>query len=379
MKTTVVTRQKIWKKLSGTQKRIYNFCWGIARRSEINVLYLRSSGEDKEDIEKHNKTANFKIYSLDSFKEDKHSYGAAWRNWKDITPWANLREFRKFGNAISSLKPDTVVFTYLDQVFLLDALPPNVKKILDTNDFVFIRRMRFRSKYLSYPIVTSLEEEIDIYKQFDALIAISDEEYRMFSTCYSKPILYFPHVAIPEDFNTHINKELLHLPASTMYLAGAQPNNLRDAELFLQPVAKLLSQQGIPVEIWGTLCNQLFDKSYGLQLMGTYDDLSFSTNKRYVGLNPATVGSGIKIKNIDLMANGIPVIMTNYAAEGFPDIPHEKIVIQNKAEDFSYVVLELIKNPNLYLEIARSQKNYILNNFTPEVYVQSLLDSISSL
>ncbi|TAL65021.1 MAG: glycosyltransferase, partial [Bacteroidetes bacterium] len=53
---------------------------------------------------------------------------------------------------------------------------------------------------------------------------------------------------------------------------------------------------------------------------------------------PLWYGSGIRIKILEALANGIPVVSTEKGAEGLPDKIKKKIIIVNTSQEFQMAI-----------------------------------------
>jgi glycosyltransferase involved in cell wall biosynthesis len=75
-------------------------------------------------------------------------------------------------------------------------------------------------------------------------------------------------------------------------------------------------------------------------------------DKATVFFVPLRLGSGTRLKIVEAMAMGLPVVSTSVGAEGL-DIAHgENILIADDADSFSDYILALLSDPDLRARIA---------------------------
>ena len=85
---------------------------------------------------------------------------------------------------------------------------------------------------------------------------------------------------------------------------------------------------------------------------------------------PIFSGSGIRIKILEGMALGIPIISTTKGAAGIPYKNEKNILIANNELDFYNSIIKLYSNPELYERISLEGRKLIQNNFSSNIVVE---------
>ena len=85
---------------------------------------------------------------------------------------------------------------------------------------------------------------------------------------------------------------------------------------------------------------------------------------------PIFSGSGIRIKILEGMALGIPIISTTKGAKGIPYINGKNILIADNEIDFYNKIKKLHTNSELYKKISLEGKKLIENNFSSEKVIK---------
>jgi glycosyltransferase involved in cell wall biosynthesis len=78
---------------------------------------------------------------------------------------------------------------------------------------------------------------------------------------------------------------------------------------------------------------------------------------------PCFSGSGMRVKVIEAMSMGKPVITTPIGAEGLSVEHDENIIIADNARDFYQQLERLIKYPDLCLKIGQNAQNFVFEKF----------------
>jgi len=78
---------------------------------------------------------------------------------------------------------------------------------------------------------------------------------------------------------------------------------------------------------------------------------------------PCFAGGGMRVKLIEAMAMGKPVVTTPIGAEGLTAEHNENIIIANNAGDFYQHIERLMKYPDLYQKIGQNAQNFVFEKF----------------
>jgi glycosyltransferase involved in cell wall biosynthesis len=87
---------------------------------------------------------------------------------------------------------------------------------------------------------------------------------------------------------------------------------------------------------------------------------------------PLLHGSGTRLKILEAMSLGIPVISTKAGAEGLNYKDGENIVISNMAEDFSESIDRVYDSDNQLLDISKNAREFVVQEYSWNVIGNSL-------
>jgi len=111
------------------------------------------------------------------------------------------------------------------------------------------------------------------------------------------------------------------------------------------------------------------DKS--LIINGTVENAENYMMEKSVMIVPLFSGSGIRIKILEGMSMGIPIITTPKGAQGIEYINKKNILICKDEFDFKNSIIKLKKNKNLFNNISKEGKNLIKNYFSSEIVIKN--------
>jgi len=112
---------------------------------------------------------------------------------------------------------------------------------------------------------------------------------------------------------------------------------------------------------------------------GFVRDVRATVAQSWLSVVPLRVGAGTRLKIIESMALGTPVVSTSNGAEGLKVIHGENILIADNPDDFAQAVLEVVRNPDLREKLSEAGLRLVRERYDAEVIGRdfvSLLDRI---
>ena len=83
----------------------------------------------------------------------------------------------------------------------------------------------------------------------------------------------------------------------------------------------------------------------GVVVTGTVEDVRPYFEKARVCVAPFRFGEGTKLKVLEAMAMGVPIVTTDIGCQGIEVVDGQHVLIANNETDFSSRVIELLHNP----------------------------------
>ncbi len=127
--------------------------------------------------------------------------------------------------------------------------------------------------------------------------------------------------------------------------SGSNEANVQGLQWFVREVFPLvrasepaleLSVVGAPPEGgWGV------ETQPGVRVLGRIDELAPVLEGARVFVSPVAWGTGIKTKNVQALAHGLPLVLNAISAEGMQLVPEQAAFVREDAQGFARAVLEL--------------------------------------
>jgi hypothetical protein len=271
---------------------------------------------------------------------------------------------------------------------LVDALPPHVARILDYDDVFSVRYRRAAAQnydvmgYLSgrvgllAPLARALAPTLlrmeasrcEVYEQRmlgegDLVMLLSATEARLLQRPGAN-ILVSPPVVEPMAETPTPGRRLVFL-GNNRYAENV--NMLRDLARAFSELEPELGDDAV-IDVVGDHAPELPSQlgSSRLRFRGRVSDLGELAGAG-VFLAPVMSGSGVKIKVLDGMALGCPVVATPKALEGISARANRDLLVANSAKDVLRTALALRDRPALKSMLARRARAYIVRAHAPRI------------
>jgi glycosyltransferase involved in cell wall biosynthesis len=101
----------------------------------------------------------------------------------------------------------------------------------------------------------------------------------------------------------------------------------------------------------------------GLVLTGYLDDVRPTVARSWACVVPLRVGGGTRLKVLEAMALGTPVVSTSKGAEGLEVTSGEDILIADEPADFADATLRLLDDPALRAELAANGRRLVRGRY----------------
>lgn len=119
------------------------------------------------------------------------------------------------------------------------------------------------------------------------------------------------------------------------------------------------------------------EEDNSVEVTGYVKDISDYFKKIGVFVVPIRAGAGIRIKIIDALAAGLPVVSTRIAAEGIEVKNREEILIEDKEKDFAKAVVNILKKRELAKKLSLNGRELIKGKYNQKK-AQKALEQIYS-
>ena len=248
-----------------------------------------------------------------------------------------------------------VHYIWIAELLLHVKLPKDCKKIYSMHDANFLQ-----IAYRKDDFYDDLKKEITILRQMDKILCISFDEQFLFQRLLPKKEFYFLPPPIP--VKPVISKKDIDI----LFLGYSNPYNIEAVKWLVDNILPQLNKQ-IHLTICGKVLKMLSETepqyykkldNFNVNKIDYAEDLDVLYSRTKISVSPLWGGTGMKIKTIDAMSRGIPVVATLLGVDGFPDKYESGILVSNNPEDFSAYIEKLYFDDVFYQETKQKMMTY---------------------
>lgn len=110
---------------------------------------------------------------------------------------------------------------------------------------------------------------------------------------------------------------------------------------------------------------------------GTVEEVGIWYNKAAVAIVPLLTGSGTRLKILEAMGMGLPVVSTSKGAEGLAYTNGQDIIIADEEKDFAAAIISLLTNKQLRVAMQQAARNWVEKKYDWNVIGLSMADFLN--
>lgn len=397
MKIIIATDNRFWRGQFGSQKRIFSLLSYLHTKFEIVVFFTGVLDQrDQYAVAE----LPYKIYIADDCKHSVSDFPLLLMRFKqklfliikkifllfsdlvrfgyiDNSPlledFVNLKLKKKFVDILKKECAEVLLVEYLRLGYLIDTSTKKNGKglitVVDTHDVSSQRHMRFLKQRKKSDLRITIEQEIQSLNDFDITVAIQNEDASFFKKNGVKQVIIVPH-SVPLISLDVKNRETLQLG----FVGSSMTPNVEGISWFISEIMPYLD--GVILNIYGSVCGQLDVSGQHIKLHGFVDNIFNCYEGSDIIINPVSFGGGLKIKSIEALSFGLPLLSTSVGLEGME--PGKGSIICNHKNDWVSRINEL-KNKDVREKMSKAAVEYINKYFSESTCYKPLVDSINSV
>lgn len=356
---------------SGPKVKTYYVLKYLAQRHQVTLVsFVRDT--DKPDYVRHLETLCERVITVPITRSKMDDLRFLGRSFVSGDPWMMLRDERpEMKRVLADLAAGTPFdVVHADQLNMGQyALPfTNSRKVLDLHNALWMLYKRLAEttavtspmKYLLLRDWRLLKRyEGELCRQFDAVTAVTEEDRRLLLEAGAQDDIAVIPIAIDTDEQAFITRRpsgphIVHI--GTMYW----PPNINGITWFLEDIYPQIKAQ-IP-EVRCTLIGSRPPESIiqrsqvdrTLTVTGYVEDpLPFLEDSSMM-IVPIRAGGGMRVKILNALSQGIPMVSTTVGCEGIR-VTHERdILVADDAKSFAQACVRLLTDYELNQRLTKA-------------------------
>lgn len=319
------------------------------------------------------------------------SYFNPWDSYSGILlNYERYRLKKMIGHhAKRSDKPDLIILQWTQIILLmpfLRKLYPDVPIVAIEEDVLFLNFYRkiglaksaFQRRIAEYQYKNVRKKELAALEKAQLVVTNNPKDGKLLEENHIESNKIFVSSVYFENYNCVQRnckwRDIL------FYGAMYRVENHISAKWFIEKVMPLLPKEFRFVVVGARPQKELLEmQSERVKILGFVEDISPYFSECICLAAPLLLGAGIKVKILEAMSAGVPVLTNEIGIEGIGAEPGKEYLHCVSEEEYADAVNWLYLNRGQAEKVAKSGQNYVKNNFDLEKKYQLLLEQIKKL
>ena len=238
---------------------------------------------------------------------------------------------------------DFIIINYVFWTGLIQHNPlvGNARLIIDTHDLMTSQLKNGRK----FRLGPTFAREMELLSFFHEVWSVSVDEQYLFGQFTQAKQRFIP-IMYERKYNNETGKQPLY---DLIYVASANQNNKDAATWFFTSVFPLLPV-GIRICVIGKISDEIADLP-GVQKHLYVNNLDELYLQSKIAICPMLNGTGIKVKTVEALSYGLPVVCTLRGLDGLPVKENNGCLLGDDPEAFASHIRRLLSDREYYTRI----------------------------
>ncbi len=276
-----------------------------------------------------------------------------------------------------AFSPEAVMVNYAFLAPLFDDLPPDVTGVVLTHD---VLHRNFAARPASDPdaaaaAVWTADYEAALLSRAGVVVAIQPDEAALLVDLAPKARV----ITVGTTFERVLSREPTARPAC-MFVGSDSTANRDAARWLVESVWPRVAAAvpGARLDVFGGVCAAVEGAPDSVHLNGVTAGLDDAYAGARVVLVPLRMGSGLKIKVVEAVAMGVPVVSTSIGLQGLASMVAAGCVrCADEADTFADATIDLLRDDEAHRAMGAATATYYRRFLAPEVVYAPLVEAIS--
>jgi glycosyltransferase involved in cell wall biosynthesis len=280
--------------------------------------------------------------------------------------------------AVERWDPVAVIAEYCWLAPVLDAVSNGALKSVDTHDLMHARQERFGPS--AAWVECSLDEERALLEHADTILAIQRDEQREFRAMLPhKTVLCVPHACRVQHDGRPPRPDL---PDTVAFFGSANAGNVLGLQAFIQEAWPSVrrARPAARLHVYGKVADVVSASQTddSIEWIGYVRRLDKAYREAKVAINPVQLGTGLKIKTVEALAQGAALVTTTCGASGCEHGAGDAFVMEDDMARFADAVAGLLGDDQARLALGQRARAFATDHFSPPVAVRELVRALEA-
>lgn len=285
--------------------------------------------------------------------------------------------------------PDVIIFQWTEIATMLEdakKIFPHAKIVMIEEDVSFLGHNRkanaasgIKNRFLTYKAKKIKTRELALLNKADFIVLNNYKDKKLIENSIKRPSKIWVWCPYYQSMLNNPRKE--HNKDILFYGALSREENWRSAVWFLENVWPYITDKEARYVMIGSNPPDILKKyqSDRVIITGFVDDIQPYFESALCLAAPLVLGAGVKIKVLEGLSSGIPVLTNDIGIEGIPAIDEQDYFYCVEAKDYITKINELLEDRVDFKKIEVNGKKFMRENFNFEKDVDVFAEKLMYL
>lgn len=296
-----------------------------------------------------------------------------------------IKRYKKEG-----YEPDIIILQWTQMAFLIGYIKkyyPNAKYIVVEEDVAFLSYKRFADyhknifKKIIYKFIYVAVKFLELrsIKKSDKTICSNKKDTKLLLDAGISPEIVTNWIPYYQDLSSmdYVGDK----NDIVFYGAMGRPENHMSALWFIEHVMPLIQHLDVRFTVIGGGAQDSLraHESDKVKVLGYVEELEPYFCSSLCLAAPLVLGAGIKVKVLEGMSAGLPVVTNEIGIEGIDAVDGQDYIYAEKPEEYAEAIEKLLNNKEYRMAMSASAKDFLAKEFNLETNMKMFIDLIGEL
>lgn len=294
-----------------------------------------------------------------------------------LQDWTTPNIVKYFHQIVEENDYDYIILFYAYFSALVENITSKTTKVLYfMEDSLFLQQYSMVKADRYHPSLGQLlDSELEKFRYFDRVFCISYDEKIMYEKFLGRSVTFFPHV-LPKDSHS-FHKPIDERKWDIYFIGFNNPFNVEGLRWFIKEVYPLLSKN-IKIVLVGSAATQLNINYKNIEVLPSVDNVNEVLEDAKVCICPMFQGTGMKVKVVEAMSKGLPVVCNDRGVDGMPDKTECGCLVTQESKQFAAYISKLLSDHEYYEAVSNKILKYYKEIFDYDMNLGILKNGVEN-
>ncbi|MBI1912010.1 MAG: glycosyltransferase family 4 protein [Deltaproteobacteria bacterium] len=237
-------------------------------------------------------------------------------------------------------------------------------KIFNFQDFLTLNTY-LQNPGVEFALGKMFQDEVRAISRFEYALSISEEETVALSPFCPGTVFINAPISFPKRFIENAGRDF-----DILFIGSDNPFNREGMDWFMKEAYPLLPHD-LKIAVVGKICSHVEQKK-NMTRIPFLEDLSEIHRKSKLLICPLKGGTGLKIKVIEALSFGMPVVTTSWGLKGILSKTENGCVLAESGAEFAQAIIRILGNESEFENLRQQARMFFSKYYSTEMVHENL-------